>query len=175
MANILEPFEFTKAKIDKLPLPKSGQAFYFDTIVRGFGCRIGAGGTKSYFVQGRHNGAKQRVTIGRHGAWVPETARKRAQELLVEINKGVDHAAVKAEKKAKAITLAAVFEQFKQSRKLRDTTLRVYTSTLTRCFGDWLDKPITDISKDMIEQRYQKLLNTDWQRGTSGVAQAHRR
>ena len=66
-----------------------------------------------------------------------------------------------------------VFEGFKQARRLRDTTNRIYTSTLTRCFTDWLDKPVTDISKDMIEQRYQKLLNTDWQRGTSGVAQAH--
>ena len=168
-------FTFTKARIDKLPLPEGckAQAVYYDTLIKGLALRVGGGGTKTYFVETRTNGKKCKVAIGKHGAWVPETARKRAQELLVEISQGVDHAAVKAERKAKATTLAEVFELFKQARDLRPETIKGYTGALNRCFPDWLDLPVTDISKMMVEQRYHKLLNTDWQRGTSGTAQAH--
>lgn len=167
-------FKFTRAKIDDLALPKDRkQEYHYDTSVPGLGVCVGAGGTKTYFVEKRLKGKTRRVTIGKHGAWVPETVRERARELLVSIDKGIDPNAVKAEQKARATTLAIVFEQFKQARKLRATTERVYTSSMTRCFPDWLDKSITDISKDMVEQRYHKLLNTDWQRGTNGVAQAH--
>ncbi len=167
-------FKFTRARIDDLSLPTNKkQEYHFDTVVQGLGVCIGAGGTKTYFAENRLNGKKRRITIGRHGAFVPDTARERARELLVDMAKGIDHNVVKAGHRAKATSLATVFEEFKRARKLKSTTTRVYTSTLTRCFTDWLDKPITDISKDMVEQRYHKLLNSDWQRGTSGVAQAH--
>jgi integrase len=169
----MSQFKFTNAKVTDLPLPETGQQIFYDTIVQGFGLRVGAGGAKTYFAEGRLNGKKCRITIGRHGAFVPETARKRAKELLVDLGKGVDHNAVKAERRAKSATLSSVFEQFKEARNLRPKTLSVYTGAINRCFPDWLDKPVTDISKDMIEQRYSKLLNSTWARGTSGVAQAH--
>lgn len=167
-------FKFTKAKIDDLALPKKRkQEYHYDTDVKGLGLCVGAGGTKTYFVEKRLKGKTTRIKIGGHGAWQPESVRPQARQLITDIDKGIDHNAVKAEKKAKATTLAEVFEQFKQARNLRTETVKGYNGALKRCFPDWMDKSITDITKDMIEQRYQKLLNTDWQRGTSGTAQAH--
>lgn len=167
-------FKFTNAKIDALALPeKRKQDYHYDTAVPGLGVCVGAGGTKTYFAERRLKGKTRRVTIGKHGAWVPETARERARELIVDIDKGIDPNVVKAEKKVKATALTVVFERFIKARNLKEKTIQVYTGALKRCFPDWLDKPITDISKDMIEQRYLKLLDTEWERGTSGVAQAH--
>jgi len=128
-------FKFTRAKIDELSLPENRkQDYHYGVGVPGLGICVGAGGTKTYFVEKRLKGKTKRVTIGKHGVWVPETVRGRAKELLVSMDKGIDPNAVKAERKAKTTTLFTVFEQFKQARKLRDTTIRVYTSTLTRCF-----------------------------------------
>lgn len=167
-------FNFTRARIDDLPLPTNrAQDYHYDTAVPGLGLCIGAGGTKTYFAEKRLKGKTRRVTIGKHGAWVPDTARERARELIVNIDRGIDPNAVKAEEKAKTTALATVFGQFIEARNLRTKTISIYTDALQRCFPDWLDKPITDISKDMIEQRYRKLLNKTWQRGTSGIAQAH--
>ena len=70
-------FKFTRAKIDDLTLPTAKkQEYHFDTVVQGLGVCVGAGGTKTYFAENRLNGKKRRVTIGRHGPFVPETAEK---------------------------------------------------------------------------------------------------
>ncbi len=167
-------FRFTKGKIDNLPLPENRkQDYHYDTAVPGLGVCVGAGGAKTYFAEKRLKGKTRRITIGKHGVWVPDTVRDRARELLVDIDKGIDPNVVKKEKKAKATTLAVVFERFVRARPLKQKTIQVYTGALKRCFPEWLDKSITDISKDMIEQKYLQLLETKWERGTSGEAQAH--
>jgi integrase len=41
-----------------------------------------------------------------------------------------------------------------------------------RCLGDWLDLPVTAITREMVEQRHMSLRKTT-QQGTSGEAQAN--
>jgi integrase len=65
----------------------------WDKDVPGFGLRVMPSGVKSYFVKYRAGGRQRWVTIGRHGApWTPETARRRAREILGEIARGDDPA-----------------------------------------------------------------------------------
>ena len=79
--------KITKRAVDALrPGSDGAEAMLWDTEVKGFGCRVQRGGSKSYIVHyrvGTGRGAPLRkLTIGKHGApWTPETARKEARRL----------------------------------------------------------------------------------------------
>jgi len=67
--------------------------YLWDTELKGFGIKATPAGAKVYIVQYRMGGrgAKtKRYTIGKHGAWTPEKARKEAEEILTLADKGVD-------------------------------------------------------------------------------------
>ncbi len=64
----------------------------------------------------------------------------------------------KQDAKAKAVTLAQAFEDFLEARKsLKPRTVSDYSRAMTKYFGDWLNKPLTQITKDMVERRHSKL------------------
>jgi integrase len=90
-----------KSSVDSLA-PVGGEAFLWDTEVRGFGVKATASGAKSYLIQYRigGRGAKaRRLTIGRHGSpWTPDTARSEAKRLLIQVAQGIDVAEAKREK-----------------------------------------------------------------------------
>jgi len=65
-----------------------------DTELAGFTVRR-QGKAAVYSVRGVLNGQKLRITIGRHGAFTPHTARKQAQRLLGSMAGGVDPRAAK--------------------------------------------------------------------------------
>jgi len=107
----------TKRTVDALkPRPDGAEAVLWDTEVKGFGCRVQRGGSKSYIVHyrvGTGRGAPLRkLTIGKHGApWTPETARKEARRLLGMVEGGADPAADKIARKEAPI-IAELAERF---------------------------------------------------------------
>jgi Arm DNA-binding domain len=56
-------------------------------------------------------GRQRRFTIGRHGAWTPDTAREEARRLLGEIVRGADPAAAKREAR-EAMTVAELCDAY---------------------------------------------------------------
>lgn len=65
--------------------------------VKGFGLKVTPAGSKVYLFQyriaapGKANKTPARkYTIGRHGEWTPDQARKRAQELAIMVAQGID-------------------------------------------------------------------------------------
>lgn len=80
---------------------------HWDADLPRFGLRVRPSGAKSYVVQYRNgHGATKRVTIGAPGElWTPDAARKRARELLAEVDTGADPATEKREKRG-AMTVA---------------------------------------------------------------------
>jgi integrase len=91
----------TKGKIDAAkPAMHKGRPtskLLFDRKVIGFGLRVSAGGTKTYFVQyrqGSGRGApKRRYTIGKHGSpWTVDTARQAALRILGRVVEGANPA-----------------------------------------------------------------------------------
>jgi integrase len=79
--------KISKSVVDKLE-PGS---LVWDTALCGFGVRRQLR-HPHYIVRYRLDGKQRLVTIGRHGAWTPETARRKAQELLGIVAGGVDPA-----------------------------------------------------------------------------------
>lgn len=161
-----------KTNVEKLPDSQPGKpVFYYDDKLKGFGVRV-SGSVKSYIVQRRVNGKKVRLKIGAHPDITAEQARAEAAKLVGDFVRDIDPRIEKKAKKAKATTLAELFNQYKNARTLRPKTVTIYDEALHRCFPDWLNKPITEISKDMVQKRHDELSNKNSPRG-KGEAQAN--
>ena len=98
----------TKRAVDAAGVPEA-TTFLWDTEVRGFGLKVTPAGGRSYVYQYRLGGraAKvQRHTIGPHGPWTPDAARKEAKRLAQLVDTGVDLSAARKAKHREAVELA---------------------------------------------------------------------
>jgi hypothetical protein len=75
--------KLTKAAVDALEAPEIGQAFVWDSEMKGFAVRITPTGVKSWIVQMMVRGAqKRRITIGQCSRVPLDQARIEARKLL---------------------------------------------------------------------------------------------
>lgn len=106
--------KLTKTAVDKAVADPNGHdLFLYDDALKGFGLKVTPKGTKVYVVDYQTaEGRKRRFTIGRHGSWTCDEARKRADDIFRELRvKGTDPMAVKAEAR-NALTVAALAELY---------------------------------------------------------------
>ena len=154
----------TKSFVDQVDPPKvphtakQAQAFYRDSAIPGFGLRVTNTGAKSFIIEKRIGGKVKRLTLGRYGNLTVQQAKNEAMKVLGDVATGGDPIARKQQAKINAITLSAVFEDYLLTRKdLKPTTVKDYRRSLNWAASDWLTKPLTDITKDMIEKRHRQL------------------
>jgi integrase len=144
----------TKSIVDNIPFSASGQTYYRDDDLKGFGLRVGSA-SKVYFAEGKINNRTVRVTIGKHGVFTSEQARNQARIILGQIAKGANPNEVSRDERIKRITLQDAFDDFLIARKnLAPATVYGYKRAFEKHFGDWKRKLLTDITKDMIERRH---------------------
>jgi integrase len=150
-------YRLSKSIVDSLPFPESGQSFYRDADLKGFGLRVGVD-SKVYIAEGKINNRTVRVTIGKHGVFTAEEARNEARIILGQIAKGIHPNEVAREERLKQVTLEHAFEDFLAARKsLKPLTLRDYHRHMNTVFKDWRKRFLTDISKDMVARRHADL------------------
>ncbi len=77
----------SRQSVDRLPVADR-EIVYWDRHLPGFGVRVYATGSKVYIAHARSGGKTRRVTIGRHGAWSTERARREAGALIADIKAG---------------------------------------------------------------------------------------
>jgi integrase len=150
---------------NEIILPTTGQLLIRDDDLKGFGLRV-TKGCISFVAECRVHGKVRRISLGKYGTVSADEARKEARKLLSGA------VAVKLPAKSPIITLSQVFQKFLETRQLRPNTIRNYTQVIKRCLGDWLELPVTSITRDMIQSRHRSLTRTTKQ-GTSGQAQAN--
>ena len=104
--------QISKRSVDAF-VPGASVQFLWDRggreCVNGFGVRVTPAGIKSYVFQYRLGGREaptRRVTIGKHGAWTPDTARARAKDLERMVDAGIDPADADKERRRQAVDLA---------------------------------------------------------------------
>lgn len=150
------------------PLPVSGQEELWDDLVPGFGLRLSAGGSRTYFVMRRLNGKLVRRTVGKVAPAadgplgkdelrLPQ-AREKARAMIEALGRGQD-----PEPKPTAPTPGTGLKTFGQVAEayLKDTSRRgagklaskaELQRKLDKDLTLWKDRPISELTKtDVVE------------------------
>ena len=147
--------KITKSFVDTIKCSETDKPnFYYDTDLIGFGIKANKKRIV-YFAESKVNKKSLRPIIAPVGTITPDEARKEAKKILGDMARGVDITAEKKKSQAKSITLKQVYDDYKQTKKLRTTTQAGYDSAFNTVFMDWLDIEITKINRDMIENRFK--------------------
>jgi integrase len=168
--------KITKRSVDALkPASDRAEVVLWDTEVKGFGCRVQRGGSKSYIVHYRVGSGRaaplRKLTIGKHGApWTPEQARGEAKRLLGLVESGVDPAAHKIAQK-ESPTLADLAERFMAQHtqpKCKPSTAMHYQRLLDRIILPALGKrKILDITRHDVAKLHHELRSAPYQANRS--------
>jgi len=141
-----------KGKITKVWTRK-----YYDTELRGFYISVGAD-SKTFYVRGYLGNTDQHIKIGSVDDWSVEKARKRAREIRLQLDDGIDPKAEHRKEKAGAMTLRdALALYMRRDNRLRQSTKEAARALFEYNLADWLDKPMTAITRDMIRARYDEI------------------
>lgn len=148
--------KLTKITVDKATNNGKGQSIIWDSELKGFGLRV-TPTRKTYVVQNRIAGKTVRVTIGLHGPLTPEQARIEAKKYLGEMAKGINLNLVERDARIKGVTLNEAYQEYIKSRSLTENTLKDYAKAMRTGFPDWHNKAIQEISRNLVEDRFNKL------------------
>jgi len=102
--------KLTKRVIDAVEVREKDYIIWDDELP-GFGLRVFKSGKRSYLLQYRAAGRSRRYTIGLHGIWTPDTARKEARVQLGKIAQG-DNPAEARQLDRNAMTVAELAERY---------------------------------------------------------------
>ncbi len=155
--------QITKSFIEQVTPPplnkgKTDQAFYRDSSIPGFGLRVTSSGGKSFIVEKRIEGKVKRVTLGKYGQLTLEQARDEARRFLDKVKSGTNPVSVKHNKRMENTTLLEAFEDYLQTRKgLKQATVEDYRRSINGPFVHWQNKPLTQITKDMVQLRHKDM------------------
>ena len=161
----------TQKLVDSIPLPRQKQQIVRDSGLKGFGLRLTPGGM-SFIAEARVNGKSRRMTVGRADLLSVEAARKEAMKMLAEMTSGADPQVKKQKQEASAITLLEVLDQYLTVQKLKLNTSTGYRRKTRDAFPDWMSKPITSITQEMVLARHKALPKPN-KYGTSGQSSAN--
>lgn len=146
-----------KSIIEKIPNTESGQCFYRDTELTGFGLCVGAQ-SKTYFIESRLNNRNVRQTLGRYPLMSVEQARREAMERLASLMRGLNPIAVEKARKASATTVGEAFESYFDAKpNLAKSTNDNYRRTPKLYLREWLKIPLREISKDMVMTKHREI------------------
>ena len=147
----------TKAFVEKTPFTLKGQQSFCDKDLQGFYLIVGMR-AKTYVAQKDIRGKSIRYTIGRHGQWTAEEARKTAKDKLHMMSCGVNPNEQESKERAKAITLTAAMDSYLATRKnLKPRTIEDYLYYLKLYMSDWAETLMTEITREKISARHKKI------------------
>ncbi|MGD9641024.1 MAG: tyrosine-type recombinase/integrase [Synergistaceae bacterium] len=160
--------KLTKDRVNKMlseyqASGETGRKDMYDSETRGFMVRLSA--TKAtYCVAKRVNGKMTRVTIGDHGVYLPDhtnpklNARKLAQLIIADMNKGENPNEIKRERREQGLTLQEALDNYiADNPKLKPGTVREYRAMMKNHAGDWLNKPIKNVTPEMVQKLHTKI------------------
>ena len=130
--------------------PIKGQAIYRDDVLTGFGLRVTAT-QKSFIAECKVNGINRRVTIGCYGAISADDARSQAEKLIGQMTSK----RLPSRHLVHCPTLKELLAMYLDRKPLRPATVITYSRVINGCLQDWLDKPITAITEEMVQTRHR--------------------
>jgi integrase len=150
----------TDAAIKRLPTPETGNRIYYDTIISGFGCRVTAGGHRSFILNYRTKGGRERrYTIGATTNWQIAAARAEAKKLKQVIDQGGDPLG-EIEDARSAPTMVELCDRFAEEHipRKRPVTERNYRTLLRLYVRPLLgSKKVGEVSFSDIDALHRKI------------------
>ena len=128
---------------------------YRDDALIGFGLSVTAKGSKSFIAETYRAG---RFSIGSASLLTVQEARAKARIILADMHEGKDVHAKRRATRQRSQTLRSVLEDYMQARAVKPLTVKKYRGQIGRNLGDWLDRPIAEITAQMVALRYEALL-----------------
>jgi integrase len=147
--------KLTEKSVARLIAPTASgkQEIHWDLEQPGFGVLCsGVSETKTFIAQTRINNTKlkRRVTIGRCDRLRISEAREKAKEVLAQMDLGEDPKA-----SGRELSLKLALEAYiAGNKKLRPSSINGYRGWCEQHLGDWLDRPLGEITRTMVEQRH---------------------
>ena len=108
----------------------------------------------------RDVGGKTRRKVGSYPECTPDTARKWAAEILLEMGRGVDPNAREREEKASETTLAEAIEWHVAAMQAKDCaprSIECMREDTVRHLGDWMARPLHTIKRWECVERHEKV------------------
>jgi integrase len=145
----------TKRAVDALSFVPKGEAqqMHWDDELAGFGVCIGHS-AKSYIAQHDVNGRTIRITIGKHGVFTPEEARREARDYLNRMARGEDPRETKRRQRSLSLTLDEAWEECRSAHAWRKQTESDYRRVVEHFLADWRKRPLAEITGQMVLERH---------------------
>ena len=164
--------KITKRSVGALKATGGKPAFLWDTETKGFGCKATPAGRKVYIVQYRRPeqsgyDTPKRHTIGPHGEYTPDKARRKAVDFLLAIRAGEDPAVSSApdEKRTVADLVERFLTEFLPNKKKppRPRTIKDYRYHLeSKVIPVLGSKPADAVTTKDIEELHASLRTTPY-------------
>jgi integrase len=153
---------FTVKTLDGITPPVKGRDTYQDEQVKGLSLRVTSNGVMSFIVRKRITGQMNATytTLGHYPAMTIGQARSKARGAVNVISDGVSPKKLKDSNLSKqTITLKIVFNNYVRSRgtNLQESTIKGYKGIVESYLKDWVNKPISEITRDMVEKRHRDI------------------
>lgn len=156
-----EPVKFSEARVAAIRARvKAGRVEFQDEDLPALRLRVSPTGASWYVLKRIPGGAMKRVLLGKADDIVADKARKRAIIAVGELQQGIDLNATKRKRNADAqrsgLTLAEGLAIYLAERdKLRPATKATYARDLRMTFGDYLDRPLIDLTPERVRDRHK--------------------
>ncbi len=153
----LEPRKLTKRSIEAIQPPETGAVLVRDTVQTGFGVRVTSAGRVTFFFEAKLRGRTKRWSLGRFGPMTVDQARRKALKFAGLVAQGEDPEAQRKAAELAGRTLREAVEEYLATRDLKERTRKDLVEVLGRNVGDWMNRPVTEITRDEVLSRYRKV------------------
>lgn len=156
-----ESIKFTEARVEALRAGvQSGRVEFQDEEVPALRLRVSATSASWSVLKRIPGGVMSRVLLGKADDLAAGEARKLAKIRIGEMQQGTDPNAVKRQRRAESareeMTLAEGLAIYLAERdQLRPATKATYERDLRMTFGDYLDRPLMELTPERVRDRHR--------------------
>ena len=155
--------KLTQGKVETAKVPAGLKELVLsDSAAPGLKLRIRTEGARTFIFQRRFAGANPKISIGDAATWILDAARRKARELAVAMDDGIDPRIEKAERReASKLTLGSVADTYLEARAhdMRPRSLVECTRHLRKDWKPLHSFAISNITRPAVASRLRELIN----------------
>ncbi len=147
--------------------PATKPYFVRDSNLKGFGIKVNPSGSVKFIAEVKYKGKSKRKTVGAHPILSLQDAKSEALFFISGVKSGTA-----LESRINNITLQAMLDQYLSGGRLKPRTIQDYQEAIGFYLSDWLQKPVSSISKEMVEKRFYRIRDKGISGGIPTYSQA---